>query len=209
VKKQKKDLLPIPLSATTRKKVEKKIIPLTPSPLTPHTGGKEGRGKRGKQRSGVKEIYKSDISPIHTFLGVCKKGVGQISRRKLFSHEIYNNSGNLSFYNDTRLQFKVSFIKKEDTTTKRVYAKQNLPLHFTPQSGVVKDFAENLCNNSFLFNKFTNLLMKNGEKSKSQKIVYNTLNILKDKIKNTSAFGNTLNPYFPPQRKKSFFNSAR
>lgn len=140
----------------------------------------------------VKENNKSNICKSFLFYGSSNR------KRKLFSHEIYNNFRNLHFYNNTKYQIEPSFIKK-DCTKKLPY------LNILPSEGV-KDFAENLSNKSFLLNKFINLLMKNGEKSKSQKIVYNILNILKNKIKNRSDFDNKYNLSFPFQRKNSNFN---
>lgn len=142
----------------------------------------------------VKENNKSNICKSFLFYG------SSSGKRKLFSHEIYNNFRNLHFYNNTKYQIEPSFIKK-DCTKKLPYLK------ILPSEGV-KDFAENLSNKSFLLNKFINLLMKNGEKSKSQKIVYNILNILKNKIKNRSDFDNKYNLSFPFQRKNSNFNSS-
>lgn len=164
------------------------------NPSTPY------KGKHSNHRlviNKVKENKKSNICKSFLFYQ------SSIGKRKLFSHEIYNNlplQGNLHFYNNTKYQIEPSFIKK-DCTKKLLY------LNILPSEGV-KDFAENLSNKSFLLNKFINLLMKNGEKSKSQKIVYNILNILKNKIKNRSDFDNKYNLSFPFQRNNSNFNSS-
>jgi hypothetical protein len=164
------------------------------------------KGKHSNHRlfiNKVKENKKSNICKSFLFYQ------SSIGKRKLFScsaqegNEIYNNlpfRANSHFYNNTKYQIEPSFIKKECT--------KKLPyLNLLPSEGV-KDFAENLSNKSFLLNKFINLLMKNGEKSKSQKIVYNILNILKNKIKNRSDFDNKYNLSFPFQRNNSNFNSS-
>src|SRR5947209_10046772 len=150
----------------TKKRVEVRSTSFASSPKEEKYSFKNlpYKGKHSNHRLVINKVKENNKSNIYKGFLFYQSSIG---KRKLVSHQIYKNlslRANLHFYNNTKYQIEPSFIKK-DCTKKLPY------LNLLPSEGV-KDFAETLSNKSFLLNKFINLLMKNGEKSKSQKIVY-------------------------------------